>query len=120
MIYDIDEETALFITEEIHDIDDLFSEKESLNLYRFIQECFSNILKHAEATAVNFSLLKQSSLVILAIEDNGKGFDVLLGEKEKSLGLKTLSERIRILGGTFEIKSAFSKGTKILVQIPKK
>jgi len=120
LIYDIDEETALFITEEIHDIDDLFSEKDSLNLYRFIQECFSNILKHAEATAVNFSLLKQSSLVILAIEDNGKGFDVSLGEKEKSLGLKTLSERIRILGGTFEIKSEFSKGTKILVQIPKK
>jgi signal transduction histidine kinase/ligand-binding sensor domain-containing protein len=120
LILEIDEDTSLFCTAEIDDIDSYFSNDENLNFYRFIQECVNNSLKHAEATNLSIKVKDMPNKVLLQIKDNGKGFDVSEAIKNKSLGLKTLKERIRLLHGTMQIQSSVTKGTLINCEIPKK
>lgn len=118
LIYEIDENSDIFFTSEIEEIDSLFNEAESLNFYRFIQECLSNILKHAEATSVSIIIKKELKTLKLYINDNGVGFDTYEQLKNQSLGLKTLQERIKILKGVLKINSSKAKGTLIECEIP--
>jgi signal transduction histidine kinase len=118
LVYDLDEETELFFSSEITNIDTHFKENQTLHVYRFIQESLTNILKHSEATSVTLSVLVQQHTVDILIHDNGKGFNVSEKSKINSLGLKTLSERIRILQGTLSIESQPNDGTIIRAEIP--
>ncbi|WP_081979274.1 sensor histidine kinase [Lacinutrix jangbogonensis] len=118
LLLDLDEETDLFISLEIDDVNTSFNEDESLNFYRFIQESVNNVLKHANAKTLIVNVLKQSDGIKILIKDNGEGFDVSDMSKQNSLGLKTMAERISMLKGSFAIKSKTDEGTSILVQIP--
>ncbi|KAA3615911.1 MAG: hypothetical protein DWP94_14910 [Flavobacterium sp.] len=117
LIYDLDEETDMFFSSDIDNIDDLLNEKKALNFYRFMQESFNNIVKHSKATAVDVIVKRNPKGFTARIEDNGIGFSVSEKEKQNSLGLKTLSERIRILGGTLTLESAPGGGTQIIADI---
>ncbi len=105
-------------TEEIDNIDGVFSKEQEINLYRIIQECFNNILKHANATAARIIIKKTNRFINITILDNGKGFDL---EKNKdlvnSLGLKSIRERIKYLKGSVSFNSKLNKGTTIKIQI---
>ncbi|WP_162200437.1 sensor histidine kinase [Kordia jejudonensis] len=118
LIVDLDEEHALFFSEEIDEIDVHFDENNTLNFYRFIQECITNVLKHANAKAVAISIEKQQKEIVTIIKDNGKGFDVSERKKQHSLGLKTMTERIKIMKGNLQIDSEIDKGTTITAIIP--
>ncbi len=85
--------------------------------YRIIQECINNVIKHAQATQVDISVIKDEDGLSATIEDNGKGF--LLKEKqEEGIGLKNMAARIRYLQGSFEIDSRPGNGTLIAFHIP--
>ncbi|MCX8021520.1 MAG: sensor histidine kinase [Syntrophorhabdaceae bacterium] len=86
------------------------------NLYRIYQEALSNILKHSEATSVDVSLKKEGNILIMEIEDNGKGFEPKI--PHKGIGLESMRERVALLDGDFEIKTSPLKGTKIKVMVP--
>lgn len=119
IIYQIDETSELFISSEIENIDGLFNIQKEVNIYRIIQESFNNIIKHSQATGVRIELLKNENQVKLTIKDNGKGFD--FSEKYsdfKSLGLKTLKERTKLLEGILKIESQPEKGTSLEFTIP--
>ncbi|MEM6717978.1 MAG: sensor histidine kinase [Bacteroidota bacterium] len=118
LILDLDEEHALFFSEEIDEIDTYFDEDATLNFYRFIQECITNVLKHANAKAIAISIEKQQQEIITTIKDNGRGFDVSEQKKQNSLGLKTITERIKIMKGSLQIDSELGKGTTITTIIP--
>ncbi len=118
LLYDLDEQTELFCTADIDEIDHHFSEADSLNFYRFIQENISNILKHAEASSLVVMVKDQGNKIRVRIKDDGKGFVVTEEMKNNSLGLKTLSERIRILKGTLQINSKEGSGTEVIAEIP--
>jgi signal transduction histidine kinase len=118
LVYDLDERTKFLFFSEIAEIDAYFTEKETLNFYRFIQESLHNIVKHSEATSVTITIAKKEKIVSITIHDNGKGFDVSEKMKLNSLGLKTLLERIRILNGTLTIDSKPGKGTSLQAEIP--
>ena len=93
-----------------------------INLYRILQECLNNILKHAEASEVNVLLHHIGGQIVLVVEDNGNGIkDLRRGRQTKNkggLGLIGMLERAALMGGTLEIESEPSKGTTILVRIP--
>ena len=98
---------------------DLFS---ITNIYRIVQEGLSNIQKHAEAGHVHVAVSYSYPSVIIRIIDNGKGFDV---EKrmsaltaEKRMGLRSMEERSRLLGGTFKVKSSPMQGTEVHIELP--
>lgn len=118
-INQLDENTSLFISAEIDNIDDVFTNEGEVNIYRIIQESLSNILKHAHAGAGKISIKKFASNVTISVKDNGVGFD--FAEKyqdSKSLGLKTLLERTKFLKGQMKVTSKKDNGTLIEFQFP--
>ncbi|WP_034057964.1 sensor histidine kinase [Lacinutrix jangbogonensis] len=120
LILEVDEQTNLFISGEVDKIDTYFNEDQTLNCYRFIQECVNNCLKHGDAKALSISVLKTNDYIKISIQDNGKGFDVTRAKKQNSLGLKTIYERIRILKGELTIESKPNQGTLTTAKIPLK
>lgn len=118
LLLDLDEETEMFVSVEIDNVNSNFDDFESLNFYRFIQECVNNVLKHANAKTLIVNINKHTDGIKILIKDNGNGFDLSNKFKQNSLGLKTMAERITMLKGKFSINSKLSEGTSILVQIP--
>ncbi|MBL4658188.1 MAG: PAS domain S-box protein, partial [Flavobacteriales bacterium] len=99
--------------------DELVSDKEvATSLYRIIQEAFTNIIRHAKARNVALSLIRDSKNIVLTVGDDGKG--MIKGELKKttSFGLLGIKERVRGLGGTFEIIGKEGVGTTMKVVIP--
>ena len=118
-ITQIDENTSLFISSEIDNIDDIFNHEGEVNIYRIVQESLSNVLKHAKAEASKVSVKKMTNSVIISVRDNGVGFD--FAEKYQSvtsLGLKTLLERTKFLNGNMKIESKKDTGTTLQFQFP--
>ncbi len=91
-------------------------------LFRVFQEALHNIIKHAKADKVDVTLEKDDRKIKLSIVDNGIGFDKEKIEKLKkgySFGLISMSDKIKLINGTLEIKSEPGKGTKIIIKIAK-
>lgn len=93
-----------------------------LVLFRMIQESCNNILKHAEAKNIRINLTYEKDMLSVQIMDDGKGFDPLELEKQKTIGanagLKNLRHRAALLDGKIEIQSQPLKGTSLLFEIP--
>ncbi len=89
---------------------------QTLMLYRAIQEIFSNIIRHAAATMVQFEMVNHHSELNIIIYDNGKGFDT--ASAAEGLGLKNIRSRIAYLGGTLELDSYPGKGTTYIIDLP--
>jgi signal transduction histidine kinase/ligand-binding sensor domain-containing protein len=102
-------------------MDGLFSKEAQMNLYRIAQECTNNIIKHSEATEAKVTLKQEGQTVRLVIEDNGKGFTSKPASSNETgcrgLGLTSISERARMLGGKEEIYSNPGRGTTITVTV---
>lgn len=87
-------------------------------LYRVIQECVNNTIKHAGATTLDISLIKDKDGISGTIEDNGKGFDTTDKEKFEGIGLKNITTRIEYLKGTVDFDSALGRGTVVALHVP--
>ncbi len=115
----IDENTSLFISSEIDNIDNIFTKKQEINLFRIIQEALSNVIKHANAEAGKVVVKRHPFMVNVSIRDNGVGFDFSEKyENIKSLGLKTLLERTKFLNGQMKVNSKKNNGTLLEFQFP--
>lgn len=115
----IDENTTLFISSEIDNIDNIFSPEEEVNIYRIVQESLSNIIKHAKAEASKVLVKKFTNNITISIKDNGVGFDFSDKYKDKkSLGLKTLLERTKFLNGQMKVVSRRENGTTLEFKFP--
>ncbi len=117
----IADNSALKINSEIENIDEVFEREGELSIYRIIQECLNNVMKHSEASEVKVKITKSERGVLIKISDNGKGFDIKKRQNKKDgregFGLFGMTERVRILGGTFEANSAIGEGTTVKVEI---
>jgi len=88
-----------------------------INIYRIVQECLQNSLKHAKCDKIMVSFRAEVKKCIkLCIEDNGRGFSTMKGKK--GIGMKNIASRTKKLSGTISIDSKIGEGTKILVTIP--
>ncbi|MDZ4712199.1 MAG: two-component regulator propeller domain-containing protein [bacterium] len=112
--------TDIVFTSSIDDIDKVLAPDAEINLYRIIQECVNNIVKHSKADEVILSINKGDDELSILISDNGVGFDT---EKVKAdagkhgFGLKGMSERIKLFEGKLSIKSSPGEGTELTIQI---
>lgn len=118
LLYDLDEESEMFFSVEIENINEALNEEKTLNFYRFIQESVTNVLKHSQAKTLVVSINKTGQAIEALIKDNGNGFDHVQAAMHKSLGLKTMVQRVSILEGTLSIKSKKGEGTTVLAHIP--
>ena len=88
-------------------------------LYRVTQESLANIIKHARAARVELELTCGDQEITLSIYDTGAGFDLKeIQARHPGLGLVNMRERVRSVGGHFDIQSEPGRGTHITVQIP--
>ncbi len=90
------------------------------NLFRVMQESLQNVFKHAQATEVMVKLSGSSKGIGLSVRDNGKGFDLeSKNARVRGLGLVSMQERARGLGGFLRIHSLPRDGTKVCAWIPR-
>jgi len=89
----------------------------SLCLYRVTQEALQNVVRHSAASDAMVSMKAGDGLLLLSIVDDGVGFTVVR-QAASGLGLTSMRERLRSVGGTLEIASERMKGTRIDVSVP--
>lgn len=87
-------------------------------LYRIIQECVNNVVKHAKASRLDISLIHETHNITITIEDNGQGFDLNNKEKFEGIGIRGINSRVNYLKGEIEFDSKPGKGTVISMFIP--
>jgi signal transduction histidine kinase len=89
-------------------------------LYRMVHEALTNVSRHARATAVNVRLCREPRMIRCSITDDGVGFDTsaVMARKTHGIGLLGIEHRLKVLGGTLQIKSEPGRGTEIFITIP--
>jgi len=106
---------ARLITEEFFDLSDTVEDE----LYWIAHEALNNALKHSGACHVTVHLHQRDGNLVLAIADDGCGFEVSPETLSRGVGLGTMEERAKQLGGTLEIETTEGSGTTIRAIIPK-
>ncbi|NOR68900.1 MAG: histidine kinase [Methylomarinum sp.] len=88
----------------------------TIQIYRVIQECLTNIVRHANASHAIVSLTIEADSLYLQVTDDGQGCH--LDATSSGFGLLGMKERIKLLGGNFSVHSSPNEGVKINAQIP--
>ena len=89
-----------------------------ITVYRLLQESLTNCRKHAPGCTPLVKLHRNEGEVLIEVKDHGAGFDPHLDAQTGRLGLVFMRERVRLLGGLFEIDSAPGHGTCIKARLP--
>jgi len=92
----------------------------STALFRILQETLTNVIRHAEATSVTINMREDSGVIVLEVEDDGKGITEHDISDTRSLGIIGIRERVLLLGGRLRISGSTGKGTVIVATIPLK
>lgn len=87
-----------------------------INLYRILQECLQNTIKHAQASEVVVEMISEPYRLGVRIRDNGIGFQP--GRGKKGIGHKNIASRVKKLGGRWKIQTAPGQGTEVRLQLP--
>lgn len=91
-------------------------------IYRIVQEALTNVLKHAQASAVSVLVEQRANELRMIIEDDGVGFERSQstgnGTGGRRVGLIGMAERVALAGGTLTIESEPGMGTSIYLHIP--
>lgn len=105
------------------DLDAALAREAHVVVYRIVQEALTNVKKHAGAKLVNVTFDRGDDGLTLIVQDDGGGFDVREAgmrppSSEGGMGLATMHERARILGGRLLVESEPGRGTRLTVNIP--
>ncbi|MEP7340240.1 MAG: two-component regulator propeller domain-containing protein [Acidobacteriota bacterium] len=125
MINRVANSSSLRIEAHLDDLTGVLPKEAEINLYRIVQESLNNIVKHARASRVKIAVRRElaparkgASRITVRIEDDGRGFDpAALANGKRGLGLSSITERTRMLGGEVVIDSAPGRGTSVTVTI---
>ena len=90
----------------------------SLSLFRILQQALHNAAQHSGAAGIEVRLWEQSNEVHLEVKDQGGGFDLPAALRGSGLGLTSMQERTRLVGGEISIDSRPMRGTRIHVRVP--
>jgi signal transduction histidine kinase len=91
----------------------------SLCLFRIVQEGLRNVQKHSGAAQAQVRIETMDDTLHLSLSDDGAGYDVNNGAGLQGLGVRSMRERVRLVGGRFEIHSEIRRGTRIDVWVPR-
>ena len=108
---------------DLDEVGPVLSKEARVGVYRILQEFLANVHKHAQATRVKVAIKAEGDRVMVAMEDNGIGFD--LGEarsavhKPGGLGLLSMEGRVQMLGGRLSLESQINRGTRLFFELPR-
>ena len=97
------------------EISEELTEDHKTCIYRIVQEALHNIVRHAQARHVTIAVTKEPDRLLLAIQDDGRGFHAA---RERGMGLIGMEERVSSLGGRLVVESAVGAGTKLRAEFP--
>jgi signal transduction histidine kinase len=117
LLEDVMETGLVDLETDIQPFDDLLSKANEMNVFRIVQECFNNILKHAQATTARIQISTKDAMIAIRIEDNGVGIGPAATGKG-GFGMIGIRERLNILHGRMEVLENKPSGTIINIQIP--
>ena len=122
-VFTFQEEFGITVTFKTRGMFDDIKSVISLTVFRIVQEALSNINKHASAQNAIINLESMDKELKLYIFDDGKGFNtedlkVRNDDIDSGFGLMSMTERIQLLNGSFQIVSTPGKGTKISITLP--
>ena len=110
------------VASELAGLDAPLSKNAQFLLYRILQEALTNIGKHSQAKNASIVIRQENGRLLVSVDDDGRGFDAGANDTkraaEKGMGLATMKERARMLGGTFDISGRAGLGTRITLVIP--
>ncbi len=91
-------------------------------IYRVIQEALNNAAMHSKADTIYIRLKKSGNYFEAEVEDNGRGFDFKevsnCSDRSSGFGLKSMRERVEIIGGSFSVHSLMGAGTRVRIAVP--
>jgi two-component system, NarL family, sensor histidine kinase UhpB len=90
--------------------------EQELVVYRVAQEALTNAVRHSDAATISFSLTSRGREVVLAVEDDGRGFD--LGPGGEGSGIRGMRERALLVRARLEVDSAPGRGTAVRLRVP--
>ena len=97
-------------------------EDQEVLLFQSVRELLMNSCKHSGTSRATIKLQSSSSRLCIEVIDEGKGFEVAAAETRRDLsskfGLFSIQERMKALGGSFEIKSETGQGTRCILALP--
>jgi signal transduction histidine kinase len=100
---------------------DRLSKAKRTALYRVAQEALRNVARHARASQVNVTVQKLPNAISMEVVDDGTGFEihrVLFATRTHRSGVLSMRERVRMVGGQFNLESAAGRGTTVRARIP--
>lgn len=95
-----------------------FEKSNELSVYRIVQEALSNIVKHAQASTIELTVVSQANAMTISIKDDGKGFDTEQIKNSTGIGWKNIAARVNMLEGNLQVRSEKLTGTQIEITIP--
>jgi PAS domain S-box-containing protein len=91
-------------------------------IYRVVQEALNNAAMHSKADTIHIRLKKSGNYFEAEVEDNGCGFDFKeisnCSDRSSGFGLKSMRERVEIIGGSFSVHSLMGAGTRVRIAVP--
>ena len=95
-----------------------FSPDLEIAVYRLVQDCLANTVKHARARCFQLEMQRTADGLHLELADDGVGIDDLRKAQRLSHGLANMMHRVRSMNGSFDVESGAGRGTRICVFIP--
>ncbi|QHT66272.1 sensor histidine kinase [Rhodocytophaga rosea] len=120
---DLIEKTGLYKTQlTVSGQEVMIDEQKRLIVFRIAQEVLQNIIKHAQASQICVSLEFTPAMLLLSVQDNGKGFDPVVTQavpaSDKGTGITNMHHRAKLIGAQFNIGSEPHKGSKANLSLP--
>jgi len=108
----------LELSMDLHAFSATIGKDAALCLFRVAQEALNNVARHAGTRTAQVTLREMDGGLLLAVHDDGVGFDAASPGKSRSLGLASMRERVRLANGTLDIETAPGQGTAIIAWVP--
>jgi signal transduction histidine kinase len=112
---EVSRRTGVRVEVEAEEVADQLPEEHKTCVYRVVQEALRNCERHAQARTVRITIHQERERILLSIRDDGKGFDA---RRVRGLGLVGMEERVKHLGGVFQVDSRPGAGTMLRVELP--
>ncbi|MEO8066270.1 MAG: ATP-binding protein [Flavobacteriales bacterium] len=97
-------------------LEERLEQKIEIAVFRMVQECVGNALKHAKATSISIQVTRSTAMLNVIVEDNGKGFDTV--SVNEGMGLGNLRQRAAEIGGAVQFDSVPGRGTIVTIDVP--
>jgi len=121
LIQDVAGSSGIHFDRRLEHVDELFPGEQATMVYRILQEALNNLVKHSSAKTAKVTVERDLRCVRFKIEDNGRGFDMNTvlgrGKIRTGIGLTSIDERVRMLGGSLVIQSGPGQGTVLQIEV---